>query len=151
MLVYASTKNRGKLREFLEAARQAGLRDLQIQALPRITEIPQPEETGSTFEQNAVLKACYYSQFTDGLVFADDSGLAVDSLHGEPGVRSARYAGEAATDAENNALLLRNLSAVTDRSARFICVIALARAGQVLGTAYGSVEGEILQHERGED
>jgi XTP/dITP diphosphohydrolase len=150
MILYACSTNAGKLREFALAARDAGIAGLVIEPLPELRGIAPPEETGSTFEENARLKAAYYSGFTRELVFADDSGIEVDALGGAPGVYSARYAGPNATDAENNALLLRNLEGVTDRTARFVCVIALAREGRVLETVRGSVEGEILHAARGE-
>jgi XTP/dITP diphosphohydrolase len=108
-----------------------------------------PEETGRTFEENATLKAVYYSHFTPEIVLADDSGLEVDVLGGAPGVRSARYSGPNATDEDNNNLLLHNLGSTTARSARFVCVVALARAGEILRTARGTVEGEILRTPRG--
>jgi XTP/dITP diphosphohydrolase len=149
MLLYAATKNEGKLREFLEASAHSPLKNLHIKPLPGLTEIEPPRETGSTFVENAVIKAQYYSRFSDSFVFAEDSGLEVDALEGAPGVYSARYAGEEAPDAENNALLLENLRGVEHRAARFVCVIALARQQQVLFTARGAVEGEILAEQRG--
>ncbi|MFZ0591112.1 MAG: RdgB/HAM1 family non-canonical purine NTP pyrophosphatase [Bryobacteraceae bacterium] len=149
MLLYAATKNEGKLREFVKAAARSPVKDLHIQPLPGLSEIEPPVESGSTFAENAAIKAQYYSRFINGFVFADDSGLEVDALQGAPGVYSARYAGEDATDAENNALLLENLLGVKNRAARFVCVIALARHGRVLFTTQGSVEGEILTAERG--
>ena len=144
MILYACSSNPGKLREFALTPPAA-----VIEPLPALGHIPAPEETGSTFEENARLKAVYYSAFTPQLIFADDSGLEVDALSGAPGVHSARYAGPHATDAENNALLLENLAVTTSRSARFVCVLALARQGQVLQTFRGSVEGEILPAPRG--
>lgn len=144
MILYACSSNPGKLKEFA-----LGAGDVVIEPLPRLRDIPPPEETGSTFEQNAQLKAIYYSAFTPEVVFADDSGLEVDALGGAPGVHSARYADPHAGDAENNALLLSNLANTPFRTARFICVIALARQGQVLRTFRGSVEGEILSTPRG--
>jgi XTP/dITP diphosphohydrolase len=145
--LYCATTNRGKLAEFQLAA--PGWVDLQ--AVPQLDSIPAPEETGSTFEENARLKAAFYSRFVpDGsMVFADDSGLAVDALHGEPGVHSSRYSGADATTERNNALLLKRLSGVAGRSGRFICVIALAKAGEVVATFEGRVEGRILDAPRG--
>jgi XTP/dITP diphosphohydrolase len=110
-----------------------------------------PDETGATFEENAILKAEYYGQFTSGYLFADDSGLEVDALDGAPGVFSARYAGEHATDADNNALLLRNLEGSENRTARFVCVIALVQDGNLVRTFRGSVEGRILDEARGNE
>ncbi len=149
MIVYACTTNTGKLREFRLGARDANANGLSIEALPGIAEIHPPEETGAAFEENASLKAGYYSGFTSELVFADDSGLEVDALGGAPGVYSARYAGPNATDAANNDLLLQGLESVEDRNARFVCVIAVARAGRVLKTFRAAVEGEILRQPRG--
>ena len=142
MIVYCATSNPGKLREFQLAAP-----DFELRRLPR--PVSPPEETGETFEENAIGKAQYYGGFTDEYLFADDSGLEVDALHGEPGVHSARFAGPEATDAENNALLLERLNGVADRTARFVCVIALVKQGKLAGTFRGSVEGRILDAPRG--
>ena len=91
MTVFCATTNKGKLREF-----QLAGPGFDVQQLPHAADAP--EESGSTFEENAILKAEYYGQFTDGYLFADDSGLEVDALGGAPGVHSARYAGEHAGD-----------------------------------------------------
>jgi XTP/dITP diphosphohydrolase len=149
MLLYAATKNEGKLREFIEASGRSPVKSLHIEPVPGMDAIKPPVETGSTFEENAIIKAQYYSRFTNEFVFSDDSGLEVDALQGAPGVHSARYAGENATDAENNALVLENLRGVENRAARFVCVISLARQGQVTLTTRGAVDGEILNKERG--
>ena len=116
---------------------------------PELKSIPAPEENGATFEENARLKAAYYSRFAPGPLFADDSGLEVDALGGEPGVYSARYAGPNATDDANNRLLLERLGDKQNRTARFVCVIALAEGGEVRQTFRGEVEGEILREARG--
>jgi XTP/dITP diphosphohydrolase len=144
MILYACSSNPGKLKDFALAACP-----VVVEPLPGLGKIAPPEETGATFEENARLKALYYSRFTPELVFADDSGIEVDALRGAPGVYSARYAGPNATDAENNTRLLRELEGVAERSARFVCVIILARAGEVLGTFSGAAEGEILPAPRG--
>jgi XTP/dITP diphosphohydrolase len=149
MIVYACSSNPGKLREFALAAAEAGGNGIAIEPLPGLRKIAAPEEHGSTFEENAVAKALYYSEFTDEVVFADDSGLEVDALNGAPGVYSARYAGPNATDEENNALVLERLEAFANRHARFVCVIAVARARKLLACVRGSVEGEILPAPRG--
>ena len=120
-----------------------------IEPLPLLGHVPAPEENADSFEGNAALKAIYYSASTPELVFADDSGLEVNALDGAPGVRSARYASADATDEANNELLLRNLGSAAERTARFVCVIALARAGEMLRTFRGTVEGEILRKPRG--
>jgi len=149
VILHGATTNAGKLREFRHAAGQLGADAFRVEALPGMKEIPAPEETGATFEENAVLKASYYSGFSKGLVFADDSGLEVDALGGEPGVESARYSGLGATAEKNNRLLLERLAGAEDRRARFVCVIALARKGEVVRTFRGTVEGEIIGEMRG--
>src|SRR5580693_2187500 len=106
MKIWCATGNPGKLREFRLAGELLGV---DVEPLPDLRSIPAPEETGATFEENARLKAIYYSQFAPGLLFADDSGLAVDALDGEPGVYSARYAGDHATDGANNELVVERL------------------------------------------
>ncbi len=115
-------------------------------------EIAAPEETGATFAANAALKALAASQRFRGLVLADDSGLEVDALDGAPGVRSARYAGEHADDADNRAKLLQALAATRGkaRTARFRCALALAADGALCATFDGAVEGVIINAERGE-
>lgn len=151
--VLIATSNAGKLRDFAAAA---ALHEIQVGPLPGIDSLPPAAEDGTTFEQNARRKAEYYSRFAPGeMVLADDSGLEVDALGGEPGVHSARYAAttptENADDAANNARLLRELAAMHDaaRSARFVCVIAAARDGQTLQTFRGDAEGTMLHAPRG--
>jgi XTP/dITP diphosphohydrolase len=146
--LYCATTNPGKLREFRLAAERLG-RNVEIATLPNLSSIDPAEETGDTFEENAVLKAVYYSAHAPGPLFADDSGLEVDALGGEPGVRSARFAGAAATDQANNLLLLEKLRGLEHCVARFVCVIALAERGALLATFRGVVEGEILHEPRG--
>ncbi|MCU1324765.1 MAG: non-canonical purine pyrophosphatase, rdgB/HAM1 family [Bryobacterales bacterium] len=146
MKLYCATGNPGKLKEFRLAGQ---VLNIDIEPLPGLKSIEAPEETGDTFEANAVLKAEYYSRLAPGPLFADDSGLEVDALGGEPGVLSARYAGPAATDEDNNRLLLRNLEPHAGRTGRFVCVIALAQNGNVIKTFRGTVEGEILREARG--
>lgn len=148
-IIRCATSNPGKLREFRMAAEHLGFADIQILPLDGLKSIAPPEEEGETFEENAIEKALYYSVFCEEPLFADDSGLEVDSLGGEPGVYSARYAGPSATDKDNNRLLLERVKDKTDRTARFVCVIALAQRGKLLGTFRGAVEGRILDEERG--
>jgi XTP/dITP diphosphohydrolase len=143
--VYCATGNAGKLREFHLAGEVLGI---DVESLDGMKGIAPPEETGATFEENARIKAEYYSRFAPGLLFADDSGLEVDALAGAPGVYSARYAGEA-SDAANNQLLLERLNAEDNRTGRFVCVIALAEKGKTIATFRGEVEGEILRERRG--
>jgi XTP/dITP diphosphohydrolase len=150
MTVYACSSNRAKLEEIVLAGRESGLANLKIEPLPGLMQIPPPDENGTSFEENAVLKAEYYSGLTEELVLADDSGLEVAALQGAPGIHSARYAGPKATDNENNELLLRRLENQDNRAARFVCVVALASAGRVCTTVRGTAEGEILAQPRGD-
>ena len=157
--LYAATSSQGKLRDFRTAA---AAWSVAIDPLPGLASIPAPEENGVTFAENATLKAVYYSRFAPGaLVIADDSGLEVDALHGEPGVRSARYASDAGlidspdandnTDVWNNMVLLQRMAgiAAAERTARYHCVLVAARDGEPIHTADGTVEGSILDAPRG--
>jgi XTP/dITP diphosphohydrolase len=140
--VYCATSNPGKLREFQLAAPDFDVRLLPVSA-------PPPEENGATFEENAIAKAEYYGKLAAGYLFADDSGLEVDALGDAPGVHSARFAGAEAGDEENNALLLQRLEGIDNRSARFVCVIALVKDGALVQTFRGVVEGRILDRAHG--
>lgn len=159
--LYVATGNPGKLRDFAQAAEHvAGVpvwAPVTFETLPGLQTIVAPAEDRDTFEGNARLKAEYYSQHAPGLlVLSDDSGLEVDALDGRPGVRSARFAadlgftqaGESA-DAGNNEALLLEMLEQTQRTARYRCVLALARDGVVLHTASGSLAGEILTEATG--
>jgi XTP/dITP diphosphohydrolase len=95
------------------------------------------------------LKAAYYGQHASGLLFAEDSGLEVEALGGAPGVYSARFAGENATDEENNRLLLERMRGETKRAGRFMCVVAVAQGSDIVQTFRGTVEGLILDEVRG--
>jgi len=156
-ILYVASSNPGKLRDFAAAAQ---VFQFDVIPLPGLVDIVPPVEDGLTFEDNARLKAAYYSRFApDCIVIADDSGLEVDALGGVPGVRSARFAedagfvadGVADLDARNNLYLLERLAsqAAGLKSARYRCVIAAACDGAILTTAEGSVEGEILREPRG--
>lgn len=155
--LYIASSNPGKLRDFTVAAR---IFQFDLLPLPGLRDILAPAEDGLTFEDNARIKAVYYSSFApDHIVIADDSGLEVDALHGEPGVRSARFAEDAGfvteqtadVDERNNLYLLQRLADVggATKTARYRCVIAAARDGKTFTTAEGSVEGEILLEPRG--
>jgi XTP/dITP diphosphohydrolase len=144
--LYCATGNPGKLREFRMAADRA---PIEIELLPAYKDLPPCEEDGATFEENAVKKALHYAPHAPGLLFADDSGLEVDALGGAPGVYSARFSGPHATDASNNRLLLEKMRGVADRAARFVCAIALAEKDRVVGIYRGTVEGVLLDQERG--
>jgi XTP/dITP diphosphohydrolase len=144
--LYCATSNPGKLAEFQAAAPP------ELDLLP--ADAVDCPETGASFEGNAVQKALCYAEALQDLVFADDSGLEVDALGGEPGLRSARFAGPGATDEQNRALLLERLRLLRRAggplpAARFVCVIALAQPGDVLATFQGSAEGVILEAPRG--
>jgi len=151
--VYVATSNQGKLRDFATAATIHGVEVLPI---PTLSAIPPPAETGDSFEANARLKAEYYSRHARGeLVLADDSGLTVDALDGEPGARSARYAEghefDSTQDEANNRLVLARMREVPDagREAAFVCVIALAKDATTLAAFYGEVRGRLLHASRG--
>ena len=154
--LFVASSNSGKLRDFAAAA---AVFSVELAMLPGLQEIPAPEETGMTFAANARVKAELYSRASPGrLVVADDSGLEVDVLGGRPGVRSARYAEDAGldsalggdTDGRNNVYLLRQLhEQPRPWPARYRCVLAVARDGVTLGTADGTVEGEIIAEPHG--
>jgi XTP/dITP diphosphohydrolase len=165
-ILYAATTNPGKLRDFAVASAESGF---AVEPLPGLRVFAAPDENAPTFEGNARLKAEYYSRLAaeGALVLADDSGLEVGALQGAPGVRSARYAQDAGyapdpesrpdpgwlgadeVDVRNNLYLLKQMDGVEQRSARYHCVLALARAGATVATADGSVEGEILAGPQG--
>lgn len=149
MRILVATSNQGKLREFQIAAQKSGASDVEFAPLPDFRSLPTVEETGSTFAENAGIKAIHYSGFTEDLLFAEDSGLVVDALGGAPGVYSARFAGPNADDEANNRLLLERLHGVEDRAARFVCVIAVARRRELIATFEGAVEGRILHAPQG--
>ena len=153
--LYAATSNPGKLREFATAAAPA---NIEILPLLDLANLPPPEEDAPTFAGNAALKAVFYSQNAPNLlVFADDSGLEVDALHGQPGVLSARFADilqfepntALSKDERNNRCLLHELKSAQNRTARFVCNLALARNGQILLRSQGTLEGEITSTPQG--
>jgi len=145
--LYGASGNPGKLREFRMAAK--GRPDIEIELLPGFQQIPECVEDGVTFEENASRKALHYGAYTEGLLFADDSGLEVHALQGAPGVYSARFSGPEATDERNNRLLLEKLQGIPMRRARFVCVIALAERRRIRGVFRGAVEGQIAAQSRG--
>ena len=149
MQLNVATRNTHKTRE-IEQILGSDLAVLDLTAHPEISEIT---ESGTSFEENAKLKAITVSKKLRGLVIADDSGLEVEALGGAPGIHSARYAGVNASDKEKIAKLLRQLAKVDAKSdqrrARFRCVLAVARDGQVLAMVEGVVEGKIAERPRG--
>ncbi|HPN72472.1 MAG TPA: RdgB/HAM1 family non-canonical purine NTP pyrophosphatase [Candidatus Omnitrophota bacterium] len=149
LLATHNRKKRDELKTILGGSKTVKvmiLDDLKI-------EVPVVVEDGRTFRQNAVKKALTLSRFFDGLVLADDSGLEVEALGGKPGVRSARFARSKATDEENNEKVLKLLSLIPEknRSARFVCHLALASDGHLLESFEGVVEGAILEQPRGDN
>ena len=143
--LWCATTNPGKLREFQAALHAA----FDIRIVPRLDRVPPAPETGATFEENAAQKALYYASRAPGPVFVDDSGLEVNALDGAPGVHSARFAGPEADDAENNRLLLERMHGVENRTARFVCVVALAESDRLIQTFRAEVEGRLLTGPRG--
>jgi XTP/dITP diphosphohydrolase len=143
-----ATRNAHKTREFSEILGP----EFVVRDLSGEPEAPVVEETGSTFAENAILKAVAISKRFSGLVVGDDSGLEVDVLEGAPGIYSARYAGPAARDDENIKKLLSELRKFPDEpryAARFRCVLALAQEGALLQTCEGAIEGAIVVAPRG--
>ena len=150
MRLLVATANAAKLREFEAGLSKHGIEVVGLAALSDTTPV---EETGATFLENARLKAEGYSRRTDLPVLADDSGLEVDALEGRPGVLSARFGGPQLSDTARCRAVLKGLIDVPDerRTARFRCVLALARGRRTLSTHEGSVEGRILRELRGKN
>jgi XTP/dITP diphosphohydrolase len=147
-----ATSNPHKVEEIAAVLGQIGIACVPMEGVG----IPEPEENGATFEENARIKAIAYARALGATVLADDSGLEVDALGGAPGVHSARYAGVGATraerDAANNAKLLRALNGVPHarRTARFVCVLCVARPdGSIAAEARGTFDGWIGEGLRG--
>ncbi len=147
--LYLASSNPGKLRE-LQAL--AEVSEINAELLPKFRELPAAKEDHASFALNAIEKALHYSRLADdGLIVADDSGLVVDALDGAPGVHSARYASASASDEDNNRKLLAELRGVPEkkRTARYICVLALARRNKLVALFSDSCEGRILTEYRG--
>lgn len=143
-----ATRNMGKLEEFKVLMKEL---PIEIKCLADFDEVEEPAETGRTFAANARLKAQYYAKKLGVPCIADDSGLEVQALDGAPGVRSARYAGEKATDAENNEKLLNIMKFQVKRTCRFRCALAVALPnGKVLNEVDGICEGMLLHAPLGE-
>lgn len=146
--ILAATSNNHKVAEFRTAF--TPIQDkIQIITLADIPKFDMPAENGSSFEENAMIKAKGASAFADMPAFADDSGLEVAALDGAPGIFSARYAGEQASDADRIAKLLRELEGKSNRRARFVCAVALAYRGTEVKSFRGEVNGEIILQPRG--
>jgi XTP/dITP diphosphohydrolase len=148
MRLLIATTNRNKVKEIRTML--DGL-DVALETLDRWPDVTTPDETGRTFEENARQKAIYYANATGELVVAEDSGLEIDALGGAPGVESARFGGADLSYPEKFARIDERLrtSGRTDRTARFVCALALARDSSVLFEARGVVEGQIVIPPRG--
>jgi len=148
-LVIATT-NPGKAREI---ARMLSDLPFEVRSLSDYPPMPEPEEIGATFEQNAGIKALAAANHTGELALADDSGLVIDALGGAPGIHSSRFAGEGASDEERNAKVLELMKDVPDdeRTARFTAAAAVAEPGRLIGTVEGTVEGRIVREPRGKN
>lgn len=148
MRLLVATTNIGKLREIRSLLAEIPVEIVTLRDLPPIEE---PEETGLTFAENARLKALYYSAHAGITTVAEDSGLVIDGLEGEPGVHSARFLRPDASYPERFAEIFQRLSGPPEknRAARFVCTLAVARAGRIIYEAQGTVEGEIAREARG--
>lgn len=147
-LVLATT-NTGKIREIRGMLEGVAVDLVGLEQWP---DLPAPEETGRTFAENARLKALYYAHATGLAAVADDSGLEIDALGGEPGVGSARFLGDSVTYPQRFAEIYRRLDSAgqADSPARFVCAVALAQTGQLRFEARGVIEGRITRPPRGE-
>ncbi len=146
--IVLATRNQGKIKEITELL--SGY-DIEIKSLNDFGPIPSVEETGETFDDNAYIKAHFTARVLGLPAIADDSGLVVEALDGAPGVYSARYAGEGATDEENNMKLLKEMEGKTNRNAHFETAVILAVPRGPALTYIGKVEGEITESPRGEN
>jgi len=164
-LLFLASTNPGKLREFRLAGAETGV---EIQPVPTMRDLPPCIEDGSTFEANASKKALHYASYTRRAVFAEDSGICVDALGGAPGVLSARFSGQDATDERNNQKLISELRRHSEKPeaashlrvriayppfsgfpAHYACVIALAQGEQILTVVEGRCDGIIIERPRG--
>lgn len=143
-----ATKNEGKAKEFVNMFKDY---DYEVKTLLDFPDIPDIPETGSTFKENAFQKASAISERLNTIVLADDSGLEVDALNGQPGIYSARYAGEHGNDEKNNGKLINNLKDTPEdkRSANFHCSLVLVGPNKEPLHVIGKVDGYILNEPRG--
>ncbi len=145
-----ATTNEGKIKEIRHSLKDLAI---EISTLSEVKGVEVCPEEKHTLLENAIFKAMYYSRHSDVMTLADDTGLEVDALAGAPGVHSARYAGENATDEENNRKLLREMATVPEsrRAARFVCVMALAFRGRLIKSYKGECAGRLLTAPRGDN
>lgn len=146
----AATSNKNKIREFQEMFDGTDNK-VTIVSPATFGGLPEIIEDGATFEENSAIKAKEASRYADMAAFADDSGLVVEALNGEPGINSARYAGPDASDAQRIEKLLENMKGKTNRKAKFVCVISLAYRGNLAAQFRGEVSGIITDAPRGEN
>ena len=146
MKIVAATGNKGKIREFQEIL---GKMDFEVVSMKEIGIDIEVEETGTTFEENALIKARAIAELCDYPVISDDSGLCVDALDGAPGIYSARFAGEDADDADRNRYLVEKLDGETNRKAYYVAAIAYITPDGREITTVGTTDGEILYEEEG--
>ena len=146
MFLLVASGNKGKIREIKSILSDLNIEILSLKDVGINADI---EENGSTFEENALIKACEIAKLVDMPVLADDSGLCVDALNGAPGIYSARYAGENATDADRIGKLLAELKNVNDRNARFVCVMAMVLPNGQRIVSEGTVQGTIAEEPMG--
>lgn len=144
MKVFIATGNKKKIDEIKPL-----LKDFEVLSIADGINIPEVEENSDTFEGNSQKKALEIAKFLNMVAIADDSGLMVDALEGEPGVYSARYAGENANDSDNNKKLIQNLKGIGNRKAKFVSVISIAKPNGEVHSFRGEVEGLILDEARG--
>jgi XTP/dITP diphosphohydrolase len=145
-ILVLATRNQGKIREFRKILENA---DIELKSLNDFGPIPEPVEDGETFDDNAYKKAHFTAKVLGLPAIADDSGLEVEALSGAPGVRSARFAGEKASDRDNIEKLLRDMDGKTKRKAAFVCVISIAVPSGPALTYEGRCEGEITKEPQG--
>ncbi len=145
--ILAATGNAHKVEEITAILKPLAIKVISFKDIDM--ELPEVVEDKDTFVGNATKKAVEIAEATGMVCLADDSGLIVDALNGEPGVYSARYAGEHASDLDNMNKLLKNLIGIENRTARFACCLAVATPTEVIGTAEGFVPGKIIDEPRG--
>ncbi|MGB7622595.1 MAG: XTP/dITP diphosphatase [Terriglobia bacterium] len=146
--LFLATTNDGKIREIQHALEELSI---DFSTLKEIKDAEISAEEKPTVLENAIYKALHYSRYSDALTLADDTGLEVDALGGAPGVHSARYSGDLASDPENTQKLLRALAGIPEekRTARFVCVMAIAFRGRLIKSFHGHCDGRILEAPRG--
>jgi len=147
MELVLATRNRDKIKEIKEFFKDL---NLKIFSIEDFKDIPEIKENGNSFVENSLKKARTVRDYTNRLSLSDDSGLVVFALNGRPGIHSSRYAGEKATYEDNINKLLKEMSDITDRKAKFVCVVSIVTPEGEEHILTGEIEGEILKEKRGE-